>query len=130
MSNAYIYVTANVDQKFAEGLLESAGCRNEDANTIAQALVLADLRGIDTHGINRLPGYLDRVKAGVLNVAPDLKLVQKTPVMGLIDAQNTFGFLAGCMAIDEAVKMARIYGLGVVTVKNSGHYGMGGTYCL
>ncbi|EXJ70396.1 uncharacterized protein A1O5_06464 [Cladophialophora psammophila CBS 110553] len=130
MSDTYIYVTADTAQKFAEELLESAGCRKEDASIIAQALVLADLRGIDTHGINRLPGYLDRVKAGVLNVTPDLHLIQKTPVMGLIDAQNTFGFLAGCKAVDEAINMATTYGVGIVAVKNSGHYGMGGTYCL
>ncbi|OQV03024.1 hypothetical protein CLAIMM_08124 [Cladophialophora immunda] len=130
MSTAYIHVPADVAQTFARELLQSAGCRREDANTIAQALVLADLRGVDTHGINRLPGYLDRVKAKVLNVAPDLQFVPSTPVMGLIDAQNTFGFLAGCRAVDEAIKMATTYGVGIVAVKNSGHYGMGGTYCL
>ena len=97
---------------------------------VADSLVLADLRGVDTHGLNRLPGYLARIKSGVLNVNPDLKFVSKTPVMAQLDAQNTFGFVAASLAIDKAVAMAETFGIGVVAVRNSGHYGMAATYLL
>ncbi|KAL4811952.1 Malate/L-lactate dehydrogenase [Aspergillus spinulosporus] len=92
--------------------------------------MLVDLRGVDTHGINRLGGYIEWIKHHVLDPNPSLRFEQKTPVMALLDAKNTFGFVAASLAIDKGVEMAQTYGVGVVAVKNSNHYGMAATYLL
>ncbi|KAL2068490.1 hypothetical protein VTL71DRAFT_14827 [Oculimacula yallundae] len=100
------------------------------ASLVADALVLADLRGVDSHGVNRLPSYIARVQSGALTPNPDLKFELKTPVMALLDAQNTFGFVAASMAIDKGMEIAATYGVAVVSVKHSNHYGMAATYLL
>ena len=115
---------------FASALFNAAGVPPDYAAFIADSLVLADLRGVDTHGINRVPVYLARVKSGVLNPSPRLSFVMKTPVMAHLDAQSTFGFVAANLAILKAVEMAQTFGVGIVGVKNSGHFGMAATYLL
>lgn len=126
--------TLNIDPKSAEALakavLVSHGVPDDRAALIASALVLADLRGVDTHGVNRLPGYIARVAAGVVQPAPEIVITAKTPTMALLDAQNTFGFVAGSLAVDTCIEMAKTYGMGMVAVRNSNHYGMGATYVL
>lgn len=123
-------ISPNACHAFTIDLLGKAGCNDHHAALIADALMLADLRGVDTHGINRLPGYLARIKSGVLNPCPTLTFTDKTPVMAHLDAQHTFGFIAASVAVDKAVSMADTFGVGIVAVKNSGHYGMAATYLL
>lgn len=129
-SNEQRRVAASNMHSFSAALLVKAGVSPENAEIISDALVLADLRGVDTHGINRIPAYLTRVKGGVLNPKPELNFVNKTPVTAHLDAQGTFGFLAGSLAVQKAAEMANIYGVGIVGVKNSGHFGMAATYLL
>ena len=100
------------------------------AKIVADCLVRADLRGVDTHGINRMPSYIQRLKAGVLNAIPALRLTQKSPVMASLDANNGFGFVAAYHAIDKAVTTAGKFGIGIVGVKNSNHFGMAANYLL
>ncbi|KAF5855682.1 hypothetical protein ETB97_008617 [Aspergillus alliaceus] len=114
----------------AKAILASHGVPEDRATLITSALNLADLRGVDTHGINRLPGYIARLQAGVVDPAPELTFTPKTPTMALLDAKNTFGFVAGNLAIDKCIEMAQTYGMGMVAVRNSNHYGMGATYVL
>ena len=123
-------ISADSAHAFAVDVLIRANVPSDRATIIADSLVLADLRGVDTHGINRLPGYIARVQARVLDPAPSLTFQQKTPVMASLDAQNTFGFVAGRYAIDHAVIMAESFGVGIVGVKNSGHFGMAATYLI
>lgn len=125
-----VAVAPSTIHAFAKSLLISAEVPPEKASTVADSLVLADLRGVDTHGINRMPGYLARIKAGTLNPSPNLSIVQKTPVMAHLDGQNTFGFISASYAIQKAADMASVYGVGIVGVKNSCHFGMGATYVL
>ncbi|KAF2807538.1 malate dehydrogenase [Mytilinidion resinicola] len=127
---ATIRVTPASAHSLTTAILTHFNVPSDRAAMIADSLVLADLRGVDTHGINRLSGYLDRIKAGVLDPNPSLSFIQKTPVMAHLDARNTFGFVGACLAIDKAVEMASTYGLGVVAVNHSNHYGMAGTYLL
>ncbi|KAH8701608.1 Malate/L-lactate dehydrogenase [Talaromyces proteolyticus] len=125
-----VRITASQAYAFSLSILQNHGVPLDRAAMIAESLVLADLRGVDTHGINRLAGYIERIKCGVLNPNPKLEFDMKSPVMAHLDACNTFGFVAGCMAIDKGIEMASTYGLAVVAVKNSNHYGMGATYVL
>lgn len=115
---------------FVVALLEPLGVPNERSKLVADALVLADLRGVDTHGMARLAGYVNRIRCGVLDPNPELSFSIKAPAMIHLDAKNTFGFVAGCLAIDKAVQAASICGIAVVAVNNSNHYGMGATYIL
>ena len=129
-SSSTINVSAAQAHTFAIDVLTKAGVPIGNATLVADSLVLADLRGVDTHGINRLEGYLKRIEHGVLNPNPNLTFVHKTPVMAHLDAQNTLGFVAGCKAIDKGIEIATTYGIGVIAVRNSGHYGMAATYLL
>ncbi|OGM46568.1 hypothetical protein ABOM_004671 [Aspergillus bombycis] len=125
-----VRVTAAQAFAFTLSVLQQYGVPKERAVMIADGLVLADLRGVDTHGINRLGGYIHRIHHKVLDPNPDLTFVMKSPVMASLDARNTFGFVAGCMAIDKGVEIASNFGLAIIAVKNSNHYGMGATYVL
>ncbi|OAA59724.1 Malate/L-lactate dehydrogenase [Niveomyces insectorum RCEF 264] len=115
---------------FLRSAVTASGVSSEHAEIIASALLLADLRGVDTHGANRLPGYLDRIRAGVVNPAPELVFVNKTPVLVQLDAQNGLGIVAATLATRKAIEVASTYGVGIVAVKNSGHFGMAATYLL
>ncbi|CAL5875054.1 uncharacterized protein PFLUO_LOCUS9358 [Penicillium psychrofluorescens] len=129
-SSTTVNVTPSSAHSFVTAVLSKYDVVSDRADLIADSLVLADLRGVDTHGINRLGGYIERIKQGVLDPNPDLKFDLKTPVMALLDAKNTFGFVAASLAIDKGVEMAQTYGMGVVAVKHSNHYGMAATYLL
>lgn len=111
-------------------VLATYGVPQDRALLVADALVLADLRGVDSHGINRLPGYVGRIRKGLLATNPKLDFELRSPVVALLDAHNTFGFVAASMAIDKGIEIAQMFGLAMVGVKHSNHYGMASTYLL
>jgi LDH2 family malate/lactate/ureidoglycolate dehydrogenase len=114
----------------ARGLLAAHGVPTEDAAVVARCLVAADLRGVDTHGLVRLPGYLDRLRRGLVNPRPALAPELVTPVAAALDGQNGFGFVVATRAVAEAMAMARGFGLGVVAARRSTHFGMAAAYVL
>lgn len=109
---------------FVTSLLEKHGLTPENARIVADALILADLRGVDTHGINRLPSYLKRVRQGVLKATDSPILTQITPVVASIDGCNTFGFLSAHLGMQRCIEMAEVYGIGMCSIKHSNHFGM------
>ncbi len=115
---------------FAARLLMAHKVGENDARTIAHCLVRADLRGVDTHGIQYLPHYLGRVEKGLINPAPALEVEQKSPVAAALDGQNGFGFVVGMKATDAAIAMAREFGVGIVAARRSTHFGMAASYVL
>lgn len=123
-------ISASSGHALAGAILENYGVSPENSNLVADSLTRADLRGVDTHGINRLAGYIARVEAGLINPNPSLEFEQRTPVIASLDAKNTFGFVAGCLSVDHCIEMAKVYGMGMVAVKRSNHFGMGATYVL
>jgi LDH2 family malate/lactate/ureidoglycolate dehydrogenase len=125
-----VYVTADAADAFVRALLAAHNVPAEDAAIIAHCLVSADLRGVDTHGICRLPGYLDRVRKGLINARPQLTPKRVTPVAATLDGQDAFGFVVGMCAIKEAIAMAREFGLGLVSVNRSTHFGMAASYVM
>lgn len=118
------YVAFEEAKAFANRLLQANGVSSAHAATIAQCLVAADLRGIDTHGINRLPSYMARVRAGVLDPRAEPTLTEVTPVVAQVDAHNAFGFVAAHAGMAKAIQIAHTYGIGMVSVKHSNHFGM------
>lgn len=110
--------------RLARDILEGNGLPPESAETVAQCLVAADLRGVDTHGCNRLPSYMERIRQGVLDPKAKPTLNEVTPVVAQVDGHNGFGFLAASLGIEKAVEMAKVYGIGMVSIKHSNHFGM------
>jgi LDH2 family malate/lactate/ureidoglycolate dehydrogenase len=125
-----VHVDAIAAESFAQRLLLAHGLPEADANIVAGCLVSADLRGVDTHGLARLPIYLDRLRRGLINARPALLPQRVTPVAAALDGENGFGFVVGTRAMNEAIEIAREYGLGLVCVRRSTHFGMAASYVL
>ncbi|UPG62501.1 Ldh family oxidoreductase [Metabacillus endolithicus] len=125
-----MYVTHDLLVDLAKNLLKAGGLNSENALIIANDLVAANLRGLDSHGISRIPMYLERIRRGVVTPNPDITFTQQTSAVGLVDGDNGMGFLAGHRAMDEAIKLAEKSGIGMVGVRNSTHYGMAALYVL
>ncbi|KAK6069783.1 malate/L-lactate dehydrogenase [Seiridium cupressi] len=119
-----LYVDAAEAKRFVEAVLCGNGVLEKNAAIVAECLVAADLRGVDTHGINRIPSYMERVRQGVLDVKAEPEVRQVTPVVAQVDGHNGFGFLAAHAGMAAAIDSARTYGIGMASVKHSNHYGM------
>ena len=107
-----VYASAVAADAFARSLLQAHDVPPEDAAVVAECLVSADLRGVDSHGLCRLPIYLERVRAGLINPKPNLVPKRVTPVAASLDGENGFGFVIGTRAMAEAIAMAREFGIG------------------
>lgn len=101
-----------------------------DAERVAQCLVLADLRGVASHGVARLPIYTERLRRGLVNPRPSLALHTPTPVCARLDGDDGLGFVVATRAMDEAIERASTYGIGMVAVRRSTHFGMAACYLL
>ena len=106
-----VFVEHDEADAFARALLAAHGVPKKDAATVAACLVRADLRGVDTHGLTRLPGYLDRVRRGLINPKPKLFPKRVAPTAAALDGQNGFGFVIGTRAMAEAISLARKSGI-------------------
>ncbi|MGC2517758.1 MAG: Ldh family oxidoreductase [Burkholderiales bacterium] len=127
---ARLYAAHDAADAFARALLAAHGVPGRDAATVAACLVRADLRGVDTHGLLRLPVYLDRVRRGLVNPKPELSPQRVTPVAAALDGQDGFGFVVATRAMAEAIAMARESGIGIVSARRSTHFGMAASYVL
>ena len=94
----------------------------------ADALINAELVGAPTHGLSRLKMYCDRINKKVINPKPKIKIKKISQSIAHIDANNSIGFVAGNIGIKQAIKNAKKTGIGLVGIKNSGHYGLSGYY--
>ncbi len=115
---------------FSKRIMMKKNVSEEDAEKVADNLVLSNLRGIDSHGVARLKRYVDGIDAGFIipDVAP--KTVKETAVLANVDGQNGLGQVAGYFGMELAIDKAQKDGLGLVTVFNSNHYGFAGYYPL
>lgn len=121
---ARTYVDAADAQLFVKEVLCASGVPHDNADIVAKCLVAADLRGVDTHGINRIPSYLARIRNGVLDAKAQPTLHEITPAIAQVDGHNAFGFVAAQIGMDKAIAMAKVFGIGMVSVKHSNHFGM------
>ncbi|KAF2270246.1 malate dehydrogenase [Lojkania enalia] len=119
-----IYVKAPDALKCIKAILAGNGVPSENAALIARCLIAADLRGIDTHGMNRIPSYMERIRQGVLNPEAEPILKQATPVVHHVDGQNAFGFLAAHKGMAAAIESAKTFGIGMASIAHSNHFGM------
>jgi LDH2 family malate/lactate/ureidoglycolate dehydrogenase len=101
-----------------------------DAGVTAEHLVTANLRGVDTHGVIRLSGYIKRIQAGGNNPKPKIRILRQTDNTAVLDGDNSLGQVGGKQAMELAIEKAQKAGIGLVTMRNSNHYGMAGYYAL
>ena len=94
----------------------------------AEALVNAELVGAPSHGLSRLKMYCDRINKKVINPKPKIKIKKISQSISHIDANNSIGFVAADIGIKKAIESAKKTGIGLVGIKNSGHYGLSGYY--
>jgi L-2-hydroxycarboxylate dehydrogenase (NAD+) len=106
------------------------GVPHEDAKIIAEVLISSDLRGIESHGLQRCKMYYDRIKQGILEVKTKIDVVKDGPTTALWDGNNGLGHIIGYKAMKTAIEKAKKYGLGAVAVRNSTHFGIAGYYSL
>jgi len=109
-------------------ILENFGLSKNHATISANALINAELVGAYGHGLSRLKMYCDRIKKKVINPKPKIKIKKISQSISHVDADNSIGFVAADIAIKTAIKNAKRTGIGMVGVKNSGHYGLSGYY--
>ncbi len=105
------------------------GIPRADAEICADVLLESDKRGIESHGCNRFkPVYLDRIKAGIQNPITNFEIVKETETTAVVDGHNGMGQVIGYKSMKMAIEKAKKYGMGMVVVRNSCHYGIAGYY--
>lgn len=115
---------------FTEEVFLKIGCPEEGAQQAAEVLLSADLRGVDSHGVARLVGYLRLWEAGRVNPRPNIKVVHETPSTAVIDGDSGLGLAVAPVAMQKAIEKAQIAGTGWVAVRNSNHYGIAGYHAM
>lgn len=117
-------------QKFVEQVFIKIGCPPNDAALASEVLISADLRGIDSHGIARLAGYVRLYDNGRLNPAPEIKIVHETPSTATVDGDRGLGLVVAPKAMQIAMEKADKVGSGWVSVRNSNHFGIAGYHAM
>jgi LDH2 family malate/lactate/ureidoglycolate dehydrogenase len=115
---------------FTQNIFLAMGCSAEHAKLAADVLILSDMRGIDSHGVARLSGYVLLWDKGRINATPDIKIVHQTPTTATIDGDAGLGLVVAPFAMKVAIEMAKKYGSGWVSVRNSNHFGISGYHAL
>ena len=123
-----VVVDADSLEQFTADVLRGAGLASGAADTVADTLVDANLRGVDTHGVVRLEPYADRLEAGGIARDPDLSVSESRAGAAVVDADDGPGQVATLRATDEAVDRAADAGTAFVGVRNSNHYGTASYY--
>ncbi len=105
------------------------GVPREDAEICTDVLLESDKRGIESHGVNRFkPIYIDRIKAGIQNPVTNFEIVRETATTAVVDGHDGMGQVIGHKSMSMAIEKAKKYGMGMVAVRNSCHYGIAGYY--
>jgi L-2-hydroxycarboxylate dehydrogenase (NAD+) len=116
---------------FMKECLIHCGIPEDDAVIVADILICSDKRGIDSHGIGRLkPIYIDRIDGGILNPKTKIDVIKDTLTTAVLDGNNGMGHVVSKKAMHMAIDKAKKNGMGMVTVRNSTHYGIAGYYSL
>ncbi|MHC2994004.1 MAG: Ldh family oxidoreductase [Candidatus Atribacteria bacterium] len=130
-SEKVVWVDFDTLENFMVDVFKEAGVPKEDAQICADVLIIADKRGIDSHGIGRLkPVYYDRIKAGIQSSKTNIEIIKDSPTTAVIDGHNGMGMVISKKSMALAIEKAKKMGLGMVTVRNSTHYGIAGYYVL
>jgi len=127
---AFINFTEQTLRTFTFNVFNKMGCTDEHATLAADVLLRSDLRGIDSHGVARLSGYVRLWEKKRINATPNIKVVHETPTTATIDGDGGLGLVVAPFAMKIAIEKAEKYGSGWVAVKNSNHFGIAGYHAL
>lgn len=116
-------------ERFCAAALAELGVRDEDARTVADCLVSANLGGVDTHGVARLPTYLRRIAQGAINPRATVRVVSSRGAVTVIDGDNALGPVAALAGMRHAAESCATHGIGFATVRNSNHFAHAAYYC-
>lgn len=117
-------------RNFTEEVFRKMGCGESDATLAADVLIRSDLRGIDSHGVARLSGYVRLWRKNRINATPNIKVVHETYTTATVDGDGGLGLVVAPFAMKLAIEKAKTYGSGWVSVKNSNHFGIAGYHSL
>jgi LDH2 family malate/lactate/ureidoglycolate dehydrogenase len=123
-------ITETALRRFTQNIFLAMGCSDEHAVLAADVLLLSDLRGIDSHGVARLTGYVRLWEKQRINTRPDIKIVHETPTTATVDGDAGLGLVVAPFAMKVAIQKAAQYGSGWVAVRNSNHFGIAGYHAL
>ena len=110
-------------RRLSVAVFEAAGASAEDAETVSDVLVAASVKGVDSHGVRAIPGYVESIRKGVLRPRAEVSVLRETETMAMLDDGGGFGFVAGRRAMEMAIGKARRFKMGSVGVKGPGHIG-------
>jgi len=123
-----VYVEEHELKNFAQEILIKHDVPVKDASIVAECLVSANLRGVDSHGVIRLPVYVSRLHKKIVKAKPEIKVEHRTKVCLHINGDNGLGPVVGQRAMQEALKLAKLYGMGLSGVSHSNHFGPASFY--
>ena len=126
-TSTYSYGQLNA---FTKAIFLAIGCSESDATLAAEVLLSADLRGVDSHGVARLSGYVRLWEAGRINATPNIRVVHETPSTAVVDGDSGLGLVVAPFAMQIAIDKASNAGTGWVSVRNSNHYGIAGYHAM
>jgi L-2-hydroxycarboxylate dehydrogenase (NAD+) len=117
-------------KKYVASVFTAIGCNEQDADLASDVLVSADARGIDSHGVARLAGYVRLYDNGRLNTKPQVKVLHETPSTATLDGDRGLGLVVAPKAMEIACEKAALAGTGWVAVQNSNHFGIAGYHAM
>ena len=115
---------------FSKNIFLQIGCSEANAETASKVLLSADLRGVDSHGIARLSGYVRLWEVNRINANPNISIVHETPSTATVDGDKGLGLVVAPAAMQIAIDKAKNVGTGWVSVKNSNHFGIAGIHAM
>jgi len=125
-----MYISAENARKLCTSILVASGLSTEHASIITDNLILAELRGIGSHGMSRMAVYCSRIKNGLINKNPKISILKETPATAVIDGDNGPGQVVGLEAMDICIKKASSCGTGICSVRNGSHFGIAAYYAM
>ena len=123
-------IPANQLHDFSYKIFKSIGCNDEEANLASAVLISADLRGVDSHGVARLSGYIRLYEKNRLNPKPNIRIIHETPSTAVVDGDKGLGLVVAPKAMEIAISKAEKVGSGWVAIKNSNHFGIAGYHSM
>lgn len=124
----FVRVSPEEMTPFIRTLFGKVGLTREDAQTLADILVLTDLRGVFSHGTRLVPSYVSLYRSRTINPRPKVRVVQESPTTAVIDGDGGLGHFASLLAARMATEKAKAQGLGAATTRNHNHFGGAGKY--
>jgi LDH2 family malate/lactate/ureidoglycolate dehydrogenase len=115
---------------FTAAVFRAMGCSAQDAATATEALLSADLRGIDSHGVARLSGYVRLWEAGRILAKPDIRVIHESPSTAVVDGGSGLGLVVAPYAMEIAIRKAAVAGTGWVSVQHSNHFGIAAFHAM